>query len=308
MKLIQFNQVTWYSKTLALVLFFAFSIFGYGLGFEYGKAVSEIKLFSEFASSSAFYILSEPIGNKEYVIKPDWTIFSHRLSSFQIQYPPGRVVYPRFDMPEDLAPFFGSQAVDLVKGSTSEVINIAFYKNNENLSAEELSDRFIRREFDRYPGQPKFIVQYTPYHIINGIKMIRRSDEDRNIELAHATGIELIFKRDSYIFFITARKEVEETEFLHILRTLKVGSAEDFPLWEQMQKEEAKNFKSDVKPEDLYSIIPTATTTQSSNPLMPTGNTCPRICPFRAALGTEWCDGTISQELKTSCMCYPDCR
>ena len=42
MEPIRYNQVTWYSKLLALVLFLTLPAFAYRLGSEYGKATSEV--------------------------------------------------------------------------------------------------------------------------------------------------------------------------------------------------------------------------------------------------------------------------
>ncbi|MFA5831076.1 MAG: hypothetical protein WC878_04585 [Candidatus Paceibacterota bacterium] len=237
---IQFNQITWYSKLIAVMIFFALPAWSYWLGFEYGKATSETEIFIRTASSSVPSVLSAEVKIPEYKRISGWSVFSHRLIPFQIQYPPEWEIHPILNDPEDMAPFFGASSFDFVKVGTSQVISIAFFQNTKNLSAEELSDGFIRREFARQVGQQKFTVTNKPYHIINGIRMIRRSDKDRNIELFDNTSIELIFKNDPYVFFIIARKEVDENLFLKILRTLKVGSEKDFPLYEEIMKEEAE--------------------------------------------------------------------
>jgi hypothetical protein len=303
MNFTQFNQVTWYSKLLAFMLFFGASAWACWLGFEYGKVVSETEMNIETASSSSPYVLCTATQTSDYKQKPDWTVFADKRSPLQVQYPPGWKLYPRMHEPDDLAPFFGADNLEIVKDGTSQVIKIAFFQNIENISAEELSGKLIQREFERQPGQPKFSIINKPYHIINCIQMIRRSDSERNIELLHATSIELLFKKDPYIVIITATKEVKEDEFFEILRTLKVGPVEDFPLWKQTAEEEMKSSLPDI---DM--AVPIISAPTSTDPLMPSGNMCPRICPIRASLKTDWCNGVISKEVKEACRCQPDCR
>lgn len=415
MKLIHFDQVTRYSKALALLLLFSLPFEVYWLGFEYGKAISELKI--------ASFPTPEPlcVVKTEYKQKQGWNVFMHRLSPVQIQYPKGWVVTSSFNTREDLAPYFGSSFVNLWKSGTNEIINVAYSQNTENLSVEEWSEELIKKEFERKPNQPKFTITNTPYRLINCVKTIRRSGENRNMEL--------IFTKKTYLFLVTATKDVKESEFLEIIRTLNIGSVEDFPLWEQMQKEKAENVAmkefpaktgienageevtdfvskvSDTAPLRIMLALPgdweaylkktcdsgrgdltgegysvdwgdgtdfphektgcglehtyvvpgkyvIKARTYSFTDIIPKGGDgrtttwateatvtvkpstvknitksyrlappvasipsknfptilCPEICPFYASMDMDWCNGAITQEVKNSCKCWPDCR
>ncbi|MFA5831077.1 MAG: hypothetical protein WC878_04590 [Candidatus Paceibacterota bacterium] len=281
----RFNPPPWCFKLFALALLFGFSAYEFWIGFEFGKTSAETSFHKRQASSALIRATekekSVPLSEKatrtqteipKYEKKSGWSVFSHnRCSPFQVQYPPEWTVYPGIDIVRREFMVFD------VNKATGGDITIKVFHNDENLSAEEWSEKQIARESAKQPSQPKLTIINEPYHTINGIKTIRRFVyEYGGLELINNTRIEIVFTKDRYAYLIIGAIEMSENEFFDIIETLVVGHEKDFPLYEQMKNQPP--FKDKI--------------------------ICPAVCPPYETWDMDWCTGKIYDEATlNSCPC-----
>lgn len=214
MEPIQYNQVTWYSKALALIVFVLLLALTFYFGFEFGKTKTETDGYKRISSALDINRTDkkEPLGS---VLKPGWKVFSSRLYPFQFQYPEDW----NLDMPPT-----GSQPESMLRvgiaKATTTIFFIALY-NPDNLSAEAFNER------ENTYGARNV---YEPYITIDGIKTTRVFRYMPGISESQF-GMFIIFSKGSYVFQIISTVPVleNEEEFLEIAKTFVAGAARDYP-------------------------------------------------------------------------------